>query len=112
MRTPVLLLGFLTLSYALPTANVTCPKTPTPWPAASTYPSMSTLPDPFTYLDEKTRVASRDEWYQCRQPEILSFLQEYQYGFYPGVKLCPFFHKSLGAERFGGLLREFGSSMF
>ncbi|TVY83672.1 4-O-methyl-glucuronoyl methylesterase [Lachnellula suecica] len=44
---------------------------------------MTTLPDPFTYLDGKTRVASNAEWYQCRQPEILQFLQQYQYGFYP-----------------------------
>ncbi|RKU39775.1 hypothetical protein DL546_000698 [Coniochaeta pulveracea] len=29
------------------------------------------------------RIQSRDEWYQCRQPEILQLLQEYQYGYYP-----------------------------
>jgi hypothetical protein len=64
-------------------ANITCPKTPTPWPAASTYPSMSTLPDPFLYLDQKSRVQSNAEWYACRQPEIMQLLQQYQYGFYP-----------------------------
>lgn len=83
MKLQLLLLGLLSFSSALPTANATCPVTPSPWPAASTYPSMSTLPDPFTYLDGKSRVASKDEWYQCRQPEILQFLQQYQYGFYP-----------------------------
>lgn len=83
MRTQLLFFGLLASSSALPTANVTCPKTPSPWPAASTFPSMSTLPDPFTYLDGTSRVKSKDEWYQCRQPEILQFLQQYQYGFYP-----------------------------
>lgn len=83
MRSQLLFLGLLGFSSALPRANVTCPKTPTPWPAASTYLSMSTLPDPFTYLDGTSRVASKDEWYQCRQPEVLQFLQQYQYGFYP-----------------------------
>lgn len=36
-----------------------------------------------SYLDGKTRVKSKDEWIQCRQPEILKLLQEYQYGYYP-----------------------------
>lgn len=29
------------------------------------------------------RVQTKEEWYACRQPEILTFLQEYQYGYYP-----------------------------
>jgi hypothetical protein len=29
------------------------------------------------------RIQTTDEWYQCRQPEILHLLQEYQYGYYP-----------------------------
>ncbi|KAF4633359.1 hypothetical protein G7Y89_g4758 [Cudoniella acicularis] len=44
---------------------------------------MSTLPDPFLYLDQKSRVQSKEEWYACRQPEIMKMLQEYQYGYYP-----------------------------
>ncbi|KAK6209116.1 hypothetical protein LQW54_006570 [Pestalotiopsis sp. IQ-011] len=33
------------------------------------------------------RIASRDEWLRCRQPEILAMLQEYQYGYYPDHSL-------------------------
>jgi len=63
--------------------NVTCPVTPSPMPKAAAFPSIKTMPDPFLYLDGKTRVQSKDEWNQCRQPEILKLLQEYQYGYYP-----------------------------
>lgn len=63
--------------------NVTCPQTPYPLPKAAAFPSVKTMPDPFLYLDDKTRVQSKDEWTQCRQPEILKLLQEYQYGYYP-----------------------------
>ena len=31
----------------------------------------------------KGRIQTPDEWYECRQPEILQLLQEYQYGYYP-----------------------------
>lgn len=74
------LLSFSTLVAA---QNITCPTTPTPFPAASTFPKVSTLPDPFTYLDGTTRVKSKDEWYACRQPEIVRMLQNYFYGTYP-----------------------------
>ena len=63
--------------------NITCPPTPNPLPKASALPSLKTMPDPFLYLDMKTRVQSKAEWTQCRQPEILHLLQEYQYGYYP-----------------------------
>lgn len=84
MRTQLLLAALLSLFPSfIHAANITCPKTPPPWPAASTYPPMSTLPNPFLYLDEKSRVQSNAEWYTCRQPEIMQMLQQYQYGFYP-----------------------------
>lgn len=63
--------------------NITCPATPNPMPKAAAFPAVKTMPDPFLYLDGKTRVQSKDEWYQCRQPEIMKLLQEYQYGYYP-----------------------------
>jgi hypothetical protein len=63
--------------------NITCPPTPSPMPKAAAFPSIKTMPDPFLYLDGKTRVQSKEEWYACRQPEILKLLQEYQYGYYP-----------------------------
>jgi hypothetical protein len=63
--------------------NVTCPPTPNPMPKAAAFSSIKTMPDPFLYLDGKTRVQSKEEWYQCRQPEILKALQEYMYGYYP-----------------------------
>ncbi|ORY66965.1 uncharacterized protein BCR38DRAFT_406988, partial [Pseudomassariella vexata] len=77
-----------------------------PIPSAGTYPTwqqlplQTTLPDPFLPLSQTTtdsgnsaadimsgnaagRITSPDDWYQCRQPEILQLLQEYQYGYYP-----------------------------
>jgi len=68
-------------------ANVTCPQTPNPMPKAAALPAVKTMPDPFLYLDGKTRVQTKDEWYQCRQPEIMKLLQEYQYGYYPDHSL-------------------------
>lgn len=67
--------------------NITCPPTPNPMPKAAAFASIKTMPDPFLYLDGKTRVKSKEEWYQCRQPEILKLLQEYQYGYYPDHSL-------------------------
>lgn len=64
-------------------ATATCPTTPSPWPSPSFYPDLATLPDPYTYLDGKSRVKSVADWYACRKPEIINFLQEYQYGYYP-----------------------------
>lgn len=29
------------------------------------------------------RIQTKEEWYACRQPEILALLQKYQYGYYP-----------------------------
>lgn len=68
-------------------ANVTCPVTPSPWPKAASFPKITTLPDPFVYLDGTTRVQTREEWFACRQPEIMKMLQEYQYGYYPDHSL-------------------------
>jgi len=52
-------------------------------PKAAAFSAIKTMPDPFLYLGGKTRVQSKEEWYKCRQPEILKVLQEYQYGYYP-----------------------------
>ncbi|KZV93151.1 hypothetical protein EXIGLDRAFT_768376 [Exidia glandulosa HHB12029] len=86
-----MLFSFVTwtlLSLAAPIlAQAACPATPSPFPKAATFPTITTLPDPFTYLDGTTRVKSLDEWYTCRQPEIVKFLQEYQYGYYPDHSL-------------------------
>ncbi|KAG4219295.1 hypothetical protein PC116_g32225, partial [Phytophthora cactorum] len=68
-------------------------------------PKQTTLPDPwlplaYTTTDSeggsspsfasdvmtgkgKNRIQTPEEWYRCRQPEILQMLQEYQYGYYP-----------------------------
>ena len=81
---PVPALDFDQLLDLLPRQeNVTCPTTPNPMPKAAQLPIVKTMPDPFLYLDGKSRVKSKEEWYQCRQPEILKLLQEYQYGYYP-----------------------------
>ncbi|KAF1912911.1 hypothetical protein BDU57DRAFT_457553 [Ampelomyces quisqualis] len=80
-------------------ANITCPPTPNPMPKAAAFLSVKTMPDPFLYLDGKTRVRSKDEWYQCRQPEVLKLLQEYQYGYYPDHSL-----ETVSATRSGNAL--------
>lgn len=69
--------------FDLATAQISCPAFPNPRPAAGTLPAASTLTDPFTYFQSTRRVASPEEWYACRQPEIKRLLQEYQFGFYP-----------------------------
>ncbi|KAI1871045.1 hypothetical protein JX265_006085 [Neoarthrinium moseri] len=70
------------------------------YPTWQQLPIQTTLPDPFLPLSKTTtdsgnsasdimsgkaagRIASKEEWIQCRQPEILNMLQEYQYGYYP-----------------------------
>ncbi|KAH8810926.1 carbohydrate esterase family 15 protein [Xylogone sp. PMI_703] len=83
-----------------------CPRIPSPYPTWQELPRQSTMPDPFLplryttidnagHLSETTfaqevmsgngrhRVQTKEEWYRCRQPEILNMLQEYQYGYYP-----------------------------
>lgn len=81
-----------------------CAPIPSPFPSWSQYPVQSSLPDPFLPLKYTTidnaagsstfakdimagkgqgRIRTPEEWYRCRQPEILQLLQEYQYGYYP-----------------------------
>lgn len=83
---------------------IECAPIPSPFPAWSQYPVQSSLPDPFLPLKYTTtdnaagsatfakdimegrgqnRIRTPEEWYKCRQPEILHLLQEYQYGYYP-----------------------------
>lgn len=69
-------------------ANVSCSSLPSTWPTWSSFPSQSTLPDPFlppnAFLSaDIARVGSVEEWYECQQPQLLTMLQEYQYGYYP-----------------------------
>lgn len=66
---------------------ITCPTTPSPFPKAASFDEVDTMPDPFLYLDGKSRVQSKEEWFACRQPEIMQMLQEYQYGYYPNHSL-------------------------
>ena len=66
-------------------AQINCPAFPNPRPAASSLAAQATLPDPFQYFQSTQRVASPEEWYACRQPEIKRLLQEYQFGFYPNT---------------------------
>ncbi|KAK3329292.1 hypothetical protein B0H66DRAFT_596886 [Apodospora peruviana] len=85
-------------------AAIECPPIPSPYPTYSQLPLQKSLPDPFLPLKYTTndnagssstfakdvmegrgqhRVQTPEEWYKCRQPEILQLLQEYQYGYYP-----------------------------
>lgn len=78
-------------------AAIQCAPIPSPFPTWQQLPLQSSLPDPFLPLRYTTtdnagdvmagkgqnRVQTREEWYKCRQPEILQLLQEYQFGYYP-----------------------------
>jgi hypothetical protein len=78
-------------------STIECAAIPSPFPTWQDLPLQSTLPDPFLPLRYTTKDNARDvmtgkapgrirtpeEWYQCRQPEIVHMLQEYQYGYYP-----------------------------
>ncbi|ERS96496.1 hypothetical protein HMPREF1624_07411 [Sporothrix schenckii ATCC 58251] len=82
-------------------ADVVCAPIPSPFPTYQQLPDQPTLPDPFLPLAYTTidsegfslpdvlggkgrhRVQTPEEWYKCRQPEILQLLQHYQYGVYP-----------------------------
>ncbi|KAK3388087.1 hypothetical protein B0T20DRAFT_365698 [Sordaria brevicollis] len=75
----------------------TCAPIPSPFPTWQQLPTQSSLPDPLLPLKYTTtenvkdilvgkgpnRVQTPEQWYKCRQPEILQLLQEYQYGYYP-----------------------------
>ncbi|KAF2842013.1 carbohydrate esterase family 15 protein [Patellaria atrata CBS 101060] len=78
-----ILTALLCLSLPSLSQAQSCPATPSPFPKAAAFSTQATLPDPFVYLDGKSRVTTQEEWYQCRQPEILRLLQEYQFGYYP-----------------------------
>ncbi|KAI1743160.1 carbohydrate esterase family 15 protein [Xylaria scruposa] len=83
-----------------------CAPVPSPskYPTWSQLPLQTTIPDPFlplaytttdnaggsaTFAQDvmtgkgKNRIQTPEEWYRCRQPEIVQMLQEYQYGYYP-----------------------------
>ncbi|KAH6633854.1 carbohydrate esterase family 15 protein [Chaetomium sp. MPI-SDFR-AT-0129] len=76
---------------------IECAPLPSPYPTWEQLPRQSSLPDPFLPLWYTTpdnpadvmagkgegRVQTPEEWYQCRQPEIVQLLQEYQFGYYP-----------------------------
>lgn len=87
-------------------AAASCAPIPSPFPTYQQLPVQSTMPDPFlplayTTLDNagsdsatafadavmtgkgKNRIQTTEEWYQCRKPELLKLLQEYQFGYYP-----------------------------
>ncbi|KAL1838926.1 hypothetical protein VTJ49DRAFT_2057 [Mycothermus thermophilus] len=77
--------------------SIECAPIPSPWPTWQDLPRQPSLPDPFLPLRYTTkdnvqavltgrasgRVRTPEEWYKCRQPEIIRMLQEYQYGYYP-----------------------------
>ncbi|OAA62858.1 carbohydrate esterase family 15 protein [Niveomyces insectorum RCEF 264] len=82
-------------------ADATCAPVPSPFPTYQQLPDQSTMPDPllplaYTVISSANfsaadvmagrgqhRVQTPEEWFQCRQPEIMQLLQTYQYGFYP-----------------------------
>jgi hypothetical protein len=85
-------------------ASIECAPIPSPFPTWQQFPVQKSLPDPFLPLKYMTsdnaggsssfasdvmtgkakgRISTKEEWYKCRQPEILQMLQEYQFGYYP-----------------------------
>ncbi|KAK3987666.1 hypothetical protein QBC44DRAFT_270584 [Cladorrhinum sp. PSN332] len=92
----------ITAARAAPTSprQIQCAPFPSPLPTWQQLPLQSSLPDPFLPLTHTTtsnnipikdiltgkapnRISSVEEWYKCRQPEIIQLLQEYQFGYYP-----------------------------
>jgi hypothetical protein len=49
----------------------------------TTYPAITTLPDPFLMADGKTRIKSFTEW-NCRRAEIKAMIEKYETGEKPG----------------------------
>lgn len=93
----VAVVGALAVPLAEPRQADTCASIPSPFPTWQQLPTQSSLPDPLLPLKYTTtdnvkdilvgkgpnRVQTPEQWYKCRQPEILELLQEYQYGYYP-----------------------------
>ena len=52
------------------------------FPAVSQLPNQPNLPDPLVDLSGK-RVASSEDWFQKRRPELQKLFQHYMYGFLP-----------------------------
>ncbi|KAH8157068.1 hypothetical protein CIB48_g11183 [Xylaria polymorpha] len=107
-----LLLSLTSAAAIIPSDNnlesrqAACAPVPSPskYPTWSQLPLQTTVPDPFlplaytttdnaagsaTFAQDvmtgkgKNRIQTPEEWYRCRQPEIIQMLQEYQYGYYP-----------------------------
>lgn len=81
------LLLFL-VSRGLAVGNISCPALPSTWPTWSAFTPQTTLPDPFQppislISPGVPRVQNPEEWYSCQQAQLLTMLQEYQYGYYP-----------------------------
>jgi hypothetical protein len=86
-------------------SDVRCAPALSSFPTWDKWPKQSSLPDPFlppSYmtLDNANsdpenftqtimngggpnRIKTKEEWYQCQQPQLLQLLQEYMYGYYP-----------------------------
>jgi len=58
------------------------PSTQPSFPEPSALPSQTALPDPLVMLDGR-RVASRDQWFKERRPELKALFQHYMYGAIP-----------------------------
>lgn len=91
----------------LPPANSTieCAPLSSPWPTWQQLPKQPSLPDPFLPLKYmsldnagsnptqfatdvmtgkgKNRIQTPEQWYQCQRPQLITMLQEYQFGYYP-----------------------------
>ena len=52
------------------------------FPAVDQLPAHADLPDPLVMLSGE-RVASKDQWFQQRRPELKALFQHYMYGFFP-----------------------------
>jgi hypothetical protein len=75
MRQPLALLSLLACLHA----NVLAAPA---WPDISQLPAQPTLPDPLVMLNGE-RVASKEQWFNQRRPELKALFQHYMYGAMP-----------------------------
>ena len=72
----------LALIGALPAIGAELTTTRASFPEPAALPAQTSLPDPLVMFDGR-RVASRDQWFKQRRPELQALFQHYMYGAIP-----------------------------
>src|SRR5687768_10138102 len=71
------------------------------FPTASELPERVDLPDPLVMLDGK-RIATKEEWFDKRRPELQALFQHYMYGYCPAPRKVESFTKYENKTFLGG----------